>query len=118
MYARREDLLLEFSQKAYRILETRIKIKLANTHHLSIAYGYNITDHASIVRIIRDKISLFRDGDTPKYHSNSSWNTSQWEIRLYQPPPENIKLSSTMNWEAICKLWVNHYKKNVKGHDS
>lgn len=67
------------------------------------------------ITIFIENLSSFQNLNLISESSKKLWQVSGWEIRLYEPPSEEVKnqiraKSSAKTWNQICEKWTEHFR--------
>ncbi|MBD2175523.1 dual specificity protein phosphatase family protein [Pseudanabaena sp. FACHB-1998] len=113
-----ESCLTKFKKKVKNIVS--INVKSSNSYHLSLAYGYSDNHFEELMNLVYENLSSFQNSNLISEDSKKLWQASKWEIRLYEPPTEEVKnqvvaYSSTKIWSQICEKWIEHFRLPLGG---
>ena len=108
-----ESCLRRFKQKIQDVAS--IKVKNSDSYHLSLGYGYSDNHFEELMNLVYENLSLFENSNRISENSKKICQTSGWEIRLYEPPTEEVKNqiianSSPKVWNQICEKWTEHFR--------
>ena len=110
--------MLEFRAKVAHMVHSQVSVKPSQSHHLSLAYSYRVSDHDTIVSSVRDRISAFRHSNTPAENSVAMWSSAYWDVCLCEPPSEEIldvPKNQSLPWSTICANWIEHARLTFGG---
>jgi len=111
-----ESCLTRFKRKVRDIVP--INVKSSDSYHLSLAHGYNDNHFEELMKLVDENLSAFQNSNLISENSKKLWLLSEWEIRLYEPPTEEVKsqirkTSSTNVWNRICETWTEHFRLSL-----
>jgi len=111
-----ESCLRRFKQKIQDVAS--IKVKNSDSYHLSLGYGYSDNHFEELMNLVYENLSLFENLNRISENSKKLCQTSGWEIRLYEPPTEEVKNqiianSSPKVWNQICEKWTEHFRLSL-----
>lgn len=111
-----ESCLRRFKQKIQDVAS--IKVKNSDSYHLSLGYGYSDNHFEELMNLVYENLSSFQNSNLISEGSKKQWQASGWEIRLYEPPTEEVKNqiianSSPKVWNQICEKWTEHFRLSL-----
>jgi protein-tyrosine phosphatase len=111
-----EACLTKFKKKVKDIVS--VNVKPSNSYHLSLAYGYKNHDFEELMNLVYENLSSFQNSNLTSQDSQKQWQVSGWEIRLYEPPTQEVKNqikanSSSHVWHQINQQWTEHLRLSL-----
>jgi len=112
-----ETCLTRFKRKVRNIVS--INVKSSDSYHLSLAYGYGDEHFEEMMNLAYANLSFLQNTNMISEDSKKLWQSSRWEIRLYEPPTEEVKNQiksevSDRRWRQIYDKWTEHFRLSLE----